>query len=720
MKKIYFILALSVVALGLFAQDDAYYWYRGQKVFFNSEETQHLLALVRAQRGNTRDGGYWEEYTTNRFLVKLKHEEDYDTLQNYITAHNFNIVSVAQSAVPLWYILSCPTSNNVAALANEFHESTKFAAAEPEIIGVTAHTCVNDPNFSQQWNLLNTGQNGSSYAGLDVNYCDAHAITSGNSSVTIALIDVGVDSTHEDLPATMSRYDILSQLNKNFLYDTIGTATAGVIGAITNNSVGVAGIAPGCSLMSISVPKDPVMTTYYLAEAIMYATEHGASVINAPWYSILHAEYIDDAIKCALNQGRNGKGCVVVFGSGNLGTPVMYPAENQEDILVVGAMSPCGERKNSYSCDGMSFWASAYGEKLDVVAPGVAIVSTDTVGHHSTTNSYTASFWGTSASCAQVSAVAGLVLSINPNLTQKEVGEIICSTAQKVGSYSYDSVAPYGQWDFEMGYGLVDAYAAVKKAQLSLIEIDGPTYLCGAQCHTFYSRNVPSGATYNWSLSNPVSLLGINGANTADSICIGLCPVVDGSGIKEGSTGDETKGFHPHEPSFPPIQIDSTGVLSLMVTKDGVSYTKQKNIFSSSMGIPRFVASDTATYWPEYTTRSFTITNCAEVSNDNLEWSVQILDSAHTNMAPFIYEGRSFIMQPTWQVTYRITAVNKGKTCGNNTSSKTYIVVNNSPSKAKGNKQSSAATKLFRDGQLYIIKDGKMYNSSGVPIKQSK
>ena len=69
--------------------------------------------------------------------------------------------------------------------------------------------------------------------------------------------------------------------------------------------------------MSISVPDNPDISTHHLADAIMYATEHGASVINIPWFSLYPSALIYDAIAYALAEGRNGKGCVVVCGAGN-------------------------------------------------------------------------------------------------------------------------------------------------------------------------------------------------------------------------------------------------------------------------------------------------------------------------------------------------------------------------------------------------------------------
>jgi subtilisin family serine protease len=151
---------------------------------------------------------------------------------------------------------------------------------------------------------------------------------------------------------------------------------------------------------------------------------------------------------------------------------------NLPNVIAVGAMSPCGERRFTFSCDGESWWGSNYGGALDIVAPGVIISTTDrqsNEGYNHSANQndypnrdYIERFNGTSAAAPHVAGVAALVLSVNPSLTGQQVRDIIESTAQKVRpdlyTYSTTSGHPNGTWNNEMGYGLVDAYAAVRAA----------------------------------------------------------------------------------------------------------------------------------------------------------------------------------------------------------------------------------------------------------------
>jgi subtilisin family serine protease len=228
-----------------------------------------------------------------------------------------------------------------------------------------------------------------------------------------------------------------------------------------------------------------------IANGINWAWQNGASVINGSWGGSRNDQFshiVDNAIKNALQHGRGGKGCVIVFSSGNNDSPnnATFPANSDDDIIVVGALTHCGTRKTRTSnCDTERRWGSNHGVQLDIMAPGVLVPTTDLMGnegynpnipvhlnysgtiipHDYANRDYTVWFNGTSAAAPHVSAVAALILSVNPNLTQKQVADIIESTARKVGGYPYhynNPNRPNGSWHVEMGYGLVDAGAAVK------------------------------------------------------------------------------------------------------------------------------------------------------------------------------------------------------------------------------------------------------------------
>lgn len=411
-------------------------------------------------------------FVTDKFYVKLKTSDDIQKLQQM--ANTYEVEILDNHTLARWYVLGCTTNTeyNALQMANIFYESGMFEACEPEFIGLEQPTCANDTYFGSQWNLCNTGQYGTSYIGIDINYCDAHSITSGNENTVIAVFDWGVELSHPDLNIYPLSYDVKSGTSPSQIYDSNhGTACAGVISAISNNNLGVAGIASSCPIMAISMSGSDTRTK--MADAFRFAADNGCSVISCSWSSSSPSTILDDGISYALANGRNGLGCVIVFSSGNknLSHP-NYPANSNDSIIVVGAISPCGERKSPTSCDREG-WGSHYGDKLDVMAPGVLIPTTDTItidGYHSV--DYKMRFNGTSSACPHVAAIAGLVLSVNPQLTAKQVADIIESTAQKVGGYDYTTTEgrPNGTWNFEMGYGLVDAYAAVLAAKTKYIQ----------------------------------------------------------------------------------------------------------------------------------------------------------------------------------------------------------------------------------------------------------
>ena len=408
---------------------------------------------------------------SNVFYVKLYNEADYALLVDVSEKYGVKIIGNNEFS-PLWYVLMCINNENGNALelANKFKETNIFAASEPNLMEDLQLTCTDDPFFDDQWNLNNTGQN-NGIAGYDIDFCHAMLRTTGNASIIVAVLDQGVELNHPDLPNMCSlSFDTESGTSPSQVRGSHGTACAGIIGAAMN-TIGVTGIAPACPIMSISNSLAANATSQIArGSGFYFAANNGASIISCSWRSGAQHQQIDDGIRYALNNGRNGLGCVVVISAGNDDTSsVCYPANLTDSILCVGAMSPCGERKNASSCDGEYWWGSNYGPQIDVVAPGVFIPTTDRQGTagYSASN-YTPDFNGTSSACPHVAAVAALVLSRNPNLTQKEVCDIIERTARILKpedyEYGYYYNRPNGPWNEEVGYGLVDAYAAVRQA----------------------------------------------------------------------------------------------------------------------------------------------------------------------------------------------------------------------------------------------------------------
>jgi len=419
---------------------------------------------------------------SNNFYIKLFRAEDKNVLFDLAKKYSIEVLGYNEF-MPLWITLSCGRKTSFGAVdaANLFYETGLFECAEPELLYCVLPAS-NDPYFDLQWNLKNTGQHGG-ISGIDIKAEQAWSITTGSPQIRVAVFDNGVKMDHPDLINNIygTGYDAESGKTPSVCWGGCnhGTPCAGIISAQQNNEIGISGVTPNSKLISISMNLWSNKTPQQLANGFNWAWRNGADIISNSWgfvqWVYAPSTVLENAIDSALILGRNGKGTIVVFAAGNEdNTNIRYPASHKSDVLVVGAMSPCGERKsqNPFSCDGDTswVWGSCYGTQLDVVAPGIFIPTTDYTG-------YKLDFDGTSSACPHVSGVAALVLSVNPYLSEKQVRDIIESTTQKVNlhdplsnpnGYIYTNnptVRPNGTWNNEVGYGLVDAYAAVLAAK---------------------------------------------------------------------------------------------------------------------------------------------------------------------------------------------------------------------------------------------------------------
>ncbi|WP_051285325.1 S8 family serine peptidase [Aequorivita capsosiphonis] len=442
------------------------------------------------------------------FYVKLKDPGDFSKLENEAKKNNVLIIG-HNELMPQWYTLKCTkeTKLNTLDIANRFYNTGHFASSEPDFLFNDYLSCTNDTDFNKLWGLKNN-----SNPNIDINACDGWGITEG-ANIKIAVVDTGIEISHQDLNSNISNlsFDTETNSSPSQIHEQAkkyhGTHVGGTISAIKGNNRQVTGVSPQSKLIPISVLFGTPQTTAKLANGINWAWQNGADVISNSWGGGPPSGLISDAISDALAQGRNGKGCIVVFSSGNNNGNVSYPANSNPNILAVGSITSNGSRS--------SF--SNYGGELDVVAPGSNIFST-------LLNNQTGYLSGTSMAAPHASGVAALVLSTNPALTNQEVNAIIENTSQKVGSYSYanNGNRPNGTWHVQMGYGLIDAHQAVIQAQNSLTPfIAGANLICPSEGRSRYSIQNAS-PTYSWTSSSNLTLsaLGtvINGGLSAKTV----------------------------------------------------------------------------------------------------------------------------------------------------------------------------------------------------------
>lgn len=479
---------------------------------------------------------------SNYFYVTLKNSDDLALLQSIAAQKNVQILNEIPY-LPLCYTLICSknTIGSTLDIANYFFETGYFKYAVPDFLS-DDFTCSNDPMFGSLWGLNNT-----SNPNVDINACQAWNLSQG-SGVKVAVLDTGIELTHIDLAANIYpvSYDSESGTSPSFVQTVSsqsfhGTHCAGTIAAVKDNNLQVVGVAPQSKLMSISnsllaTPNSRIKR----GAGINWAWQNGADIINNSWGSGVMYDEITDAINSAITSGRNNKGTIVVFSTGNNNGPVSYPANTNPNIISVGAITANGSRSDF----------SNFGTQLDIVAPGSGILST-------MLNNSTGSLDGTSMAAPHVAGVCALVLSANPCLTGQQVRDIIEQTSQKVGGYVYNitSGRPNGTWNEQMGYGLVDAFAAVQLALSSNSQILGSNAICNAENYTTPS----TASSYNWAITEGASLVNMQGNGTAN-VTLTRIPNANGQvtlslTTSGGSCGNvaTTKTIWVGAPSFPKL-----------------------------------------------------------------------------------------------------------------------------------------------------------------------
>lgn len=407
----------------------------------------HLDFWQEAQKNVITSSCYFTENKEEVFLspylnIRLKEEQDLDLLNSFAKEYSLKIIK-RDSLMPLWYILSITQEckKNALEYANIIWESGKFAASVPDLCSDN-DLCSNDPLFYLQWGLQNNV-----YTGIDISVTSAWNYSTGKN-IKIGILDTGVDLNHSDLISNISSlsFDTETNSSPSMVYANHGTHCAGIAAAVKDNGIMIAGVAPDAKIVSIS-------NSYYAttcsqikrANGIIWAYQNGVDVISNSWHSPSYHYAIDEAIKDAFKYGRQGKGCIIVFASGNnSNSNINYPANCNDTILAVGAINKGGMRATF----------SNYGSGLDIVAPGDSIIST-------IPNNLIAMDNGTSMATPHVAGVAALILERNPELTVNQVNSIINSNAKKLSGVNFNVNKPDGLWNNEYGYGLVDAYNSV-------------------------------------------------------------------------------------------------------------------------------------------------------------------------------------------------------------------------------------------------------------------
>ena len=273
----------------------------------------------------------------------------------------------------------------------------------------------NDPYYSEQWGPQH------------INVDSAWDIERGNKNVTIAIIDSGIDYTHEDLEDNYlaGGYDWVNTDPDPKDDNGHGTFCAGIAGATIDNEKGIAGIAQVNIMAERVLNETGWGTDWDVAQGITHATDNNANIISMSLGGDDAGQILEDACLYAWNNG-----CLLVAASGNdYKHGVSYPAA-YETVIAVGAIDQNGQR-----C-AFSNW----GPNLDLVAPGVDIISSYPSNQYALGR-------GTSAAAPHVAGVAALVWSKYPPLTNLEVRDRLIQTADDLGAAGFDEYYGYGKVD---------------------------------------------------------------------------------------------------------------------------------------------------------------------------------------------------------------------------------------------------------------------------------
>lgn len=404
-----------------------------------------------------------------------------------------------------------------------------------------------DPLYSQQYYLKNIGQMGGT-PGIDINVEPSWNITKGSPNIKIAVVGAGVEA-HEDLDTNLLPGYTVGGGTGAPTTSAHGEACAGIIAALHNN-IGIKGIAPNCKIVPVNIaPYSVFASNFEIAVALNWAWHH-ADILSCSWGNIEPSSYVDAAIDSARVFGRNGKGCPVIFASGN-DNPyrnVPYP-NNYNGVITVGAID-----KN-----GNIWYYSDRGPSMDFVAPSGDVndngdvVTLDLMGSKGkNSGNYVYNFGGTSAACPQVAGVVALMLSANPYLTENRIDTILQQTAIDMGSSGFDNT---------YGYGRVNAYNAVEAVLPYITTSSSLVCTTGA---TFTLNDRPSGTTVNWTHSSNLEY--VSGQGTDNYVVKAASSTTSGMGwvkaVVSSSCGNDTieKNVWVGKPATPTIICPYTKV----------------------------------------------------------------------------------------------------------------------------------------------------------------
>ena len=382
------------------------------------------------------------------------------------------------------YILALDSSKSVKELIEDYKKTGLFKYVEPNYVG-SGHGFQNTPNdtyFNRQWSHYNDGtfsaSNATSDADIDTDL--AWDITQGDPNLIVAILDSGAKLDHPEFSGriwvnTNENEDGSDTDSNNFVDDINGwdfvnndndptddhghgTNVGGIALASGNNNLGYAGVNWNSKIMICKI-LDEENSGYYSwwADAIYYAVDNGASVINMSVGGDGSSTLLEDAVNYAYDNN-----VPVVVSTGNQNSVIQYPAQ-YENAFAIGSTNPDDTRSVPFFWNETS--GSNYGPALDFVAPGNYIYG---LNNSSNTN-YNYYWGGTSQAAPHVAGLISLLLSVDSNLTVDVIRTILEETSDDEVGDSEDTAG----WDQYYGHGRINAFQALTHSSLSIDKFDG-------------------------------------------------------------------------------------------------------------------------------------------------------------------------------------------------------------------------------------------------------
>lgn len=398
-----------------------------------------------------------------------------DQQQNSILAESSLIIKERRSPEKIVASVTTASPNPIkCAVLLQAHKEVE--RAEPDLDAEVDHYDYEEPSaqfWGQMWHLVNKGTIPDSPTiqitpGADSKVQEAWKLLDGygNPNIVVAIIDNGMDIHHPDLRDKIVKpYDCWDNSPNVRMGDPTyvhGTPCASV--AIAPATIGMVGAAPVARFM-------PVCGTSFSIEGtetmFNYVLNNGADVVSCSWGTVdpnfkLNQEKIN-VINKAAREGRNGKGCVICFAAGNEGVSQVNFYAALPDVICVAA-STSEDQHPDYSNTGaeVTIASPSNGGFYPIFA---ARASWDKSGSYYGDDidrgPLYQHFGGTSSATPLTAGICALILSANPDLTAREVKEILIQTADKIGSTNeYDSSGHSKNF----GYGRINAAKAVSEA----------------------------------------------------------------------------------------------------------------------------------------------------------------------------------------------------------------------------------------------------------------